>query len=144
MQLKRAESVLVVIRDEHKQVLIMQRDDDANFWQSVTGTIEMGEIPLNAAYRELEEETGIALPKSIHPILDCRLMNQYKIRPIWLYRYPPGTEFNNEYVFCIKVPAGLPIVLTEHTDFSWTSKQEAMQRVWSKTNRDAIAQFVPD
>ena len=53
MQLKRAESVLLVIRDEHKQVLIMQRDDDANFWQSVTGTIEMGEIPLNAAYREL-------------------------------------------------------------------------------------------
>jgi dATP pyrophosphohydrolase len=144
MQLKRAESVLVVIRDEHKQVLIMQRDDDANFWQSVTGTIEMGEIPLNAAYRELAEETGIALPKSLHPILDCRLMNQYKIRPIWLYRYPPGTEFNNEYVFCIKVPAARPIVLTEHTDINWTSKQEAKQRVWSKTNRDAIAQFVPD
>jgi dATP pyrophosphohydrolase len=144
MQLKRPESVLVVIRDENNQVLIMQRDDDADFWQSVTGTIELGEIPLNAAYRELAEETGIALPKSTHPIVDCRLMNQYKIRLAWLYRYPRGSEFNNEYVFSVKVPAGLPIVLTEHTDFNWTSKQEAMQRVWSKTNREAIAQFVPD
>lgn len=144
MQLKRPESVLVVVRDEHNQVLIMQREDDANFWQSVTGTIEQDEIPLNAAYRELAEETGIALPKSKHPIVDCRLVNQYKIRPEWLYRYPSGSEFNNEYVFSVKVPAGLPIVLTEHTDFKWMSKQEAMQKVWSRSNRDAIALFVPD
>lgn len=144
MQLKRAESVLVVIRDEHNQVLIMQRDDDANFWQSVTGTIERGEIPLNAAYRELAEETGIVLPRATHPVVDCRLVNQYQIRSTWLHRYPPGTLFNNEYVFSVKVPSGLSIVLTEHTDHIWTNKQDAMQRVWSNSNRDAIAQFVPD
>lgn len=144
MQLKRPESVLLVIRDEDNQVLIMQRDDDADFWQSVTGTIEKGEIPLHTAYRELAEETGIILPKADYPIVDCRLMNQYKIRSTWLHRYPQGTLFNNEYVFSVKVPAGLPITLTEHTDFAWTNKQEAMQRVWSKSNREAIAQFVPD
>ncbi|WP_412973337.1 dihydroneopterin triphosphate diphosphatase [Glaciecola sp. MF2-115] len=144
MQLKRPESVLVVIRDEHNQVLIMQRDDDANFWQSVTGTIEQGESPLNAAYRELAEETGIVLPKEQHPIVDCRRINQFKIRSVWLHRYPSGTKFNNEYVFSVQVPSGSPITLTEHTDFSWTSKQDAMQRVWSDSNREAIAQFVPD
>lgn len=144
MQLKRPESVLVVIRDEHDQVLIMQRDDDANFWQSVTGTIEEGEIPLLAAYRELAEETGIILPKNTHPVVDCRVMNQYRIRSAWLHRYPKGTVFNDEYVFSVQVPSGIPIVLTEHTSFDWVNKQEAIKRVWSKTNRDAIAQFVPD
>jgi dATP pyrophosphohydrolase len=144
MQLKRPESVLVVIRDERNQVLIMQRDDDANFWQSVTGTIELGELPLNAAYRELAEETGIVLSKDKHPIVDCRLVNQYKIRSVWQHRYPLGTKFNNEYVFSVSVPSGLPIILTEHTDYIWTNKQDAIQRVWSKSNRDAISQFVPD
>ena len=144
MQLKRPESVLVIIRDLNEQVLIMQRDDDADFWQSVTGTVEQGEAPLVTAYRELLEETGISLSKAQHPIIDCRRVNQYQIRSAWLYRYPEGTQFNNEYVFSIQVPVGLPIKLTEHTDYAWVSKTEAIARVWSKTNRDAIADFVPD
>ncbi|MFT5277608.1 MAG: dATP pyrophosphohydrolase [Glaciecola sp.] len=133
-----------MIRDEHNQVLIMQRDDDADFWQSVTGTIELGEIPLDAAFRELAEETGITMSKASNSIVDCRQVNQYRIRSAWLSRYPKGTEFNNEYVFSVKVPSGSPIIMTEHTAYEWLGKQEAMQRVWSKTNRDAIAQFVPD
>jgi 8-oxo-dGTP pyrophosphatase MutT (NUDIX family) len=32
---------------------------DESFWQNVTGAIEDGETPEQAAYRELEEETGI-------------------------------------------------------------------------------------
>jgi dATP pyrophosphohydrolase len=144
VELKRPESVLVVISDENGQVLIMQRDDDADFWQSVTGTIEQDEEPLDAAYRELAEETGITVSKASHDIVDCAQVNQYRIREIWLSRYPKGTEFNNEHVFSVKVPASSPIFLTEHTAYEWVSKQEAMQRVWSKTNRDGIAQFVPD
>jgi dATP pyrophosphohydrolase len=134
----------VIIRDLNEQVLIMQRDDDADFWQSVTGTVEEGEAPLITAYREVLEETGISLPKAQYPIVDCRRVNQYQIRSAWLYRYPKGTQFNNEYVFSIQVPVGLPITLTEHTDYAWVTKSEAIERVWSKTNRDAIADFVPD
>jgi dATP pyrophosphohydrolase len=148
MPLKRPESVLVIIRNDENQVLIMQRDDDANFWQSVTGTIEKGEIPLNAAYRELGEETGIVLiPKEVSPeyrIVDCRRVNQYQIRSSWLHRYPKGTKYNNEYVFSVKVAASSKIVLSEHTDYAWVTKAEALQRVWSKSNRDAIADFVPE
>ena len=44
MTYKRPESVLVVLYNEHSQVLVMQRNDDPDFWQSVTGTIEADEF----------------------------------------------------------------------------------------------------
>ena len=72
MAYKRPESVLVVLYNEHNQVLIMQRNDDAEFWQSVTGTIEEGELPLGTAYREVAEETGVVLSPESGDIVDCQ------------------------------------------------------------------------
>jgi len=142
--LKRPESVLVVIYSQALNVLVLQRDDDAEFWQSVTGTIEEGETAIQTAYREVAEETGLQLNPRNQNIVDCRHLNQYKIRRKWLYRYPEGTTYNNEYVFCARVQGELPIILSEHTQYEWLNKRAAMQKVWSETNRSAIAQFVPE
>jgi dATP pyrophosphohydrolase len=144
MSLKRPESVLVVIYDQHHRVLVMQRDDDAEFWQSVTGTIEVHEQPIETAYREVAEETGLVLEPHLHSIQNCRLINQFVIREQWLYRYPEGTKFNFEHVFCVQVDSQQPITLTEHTDHTWLSKAAAIDKVWSETNAQAIAQFVPE
>ena len=143
MSLKRPESVLVVIYDQHHRVLVMQRDDDAEFWQSVTGTIEIHEQPIETAYREVAEETGLVLEPRLHSIQNCRHINQFIIREKWLYRYTEGTKFNFEHVFCVQVDSQNPITLTEHTDFMWLPKAEAIAKVWSETNAQAIAQFVP-
>ena len=60
MKYKNPYSVLVVIYAQNTgRVLMLQRQDDLNFWQSVTGTIEEGEQPLRTAMREVKEETGI-------------------------------------------------------------------------------------
>ena len=83
MALKRPESVLVVLYDEHHRVLVLQRDDDAEFWQSVTGTIELGESPIQTAYREVAEETGIVLNPDVNAIHDCQTTNFYTIRKRW-------------------------------------------------------------
>jgi dATP pyrophosphohydrolase len=144
MSLKRPESVLVVIYDQHHRVLVMQRDDDAEFWQSVTGTIEVHEQPIETAYREVAEETGLILEPRYHTIQNCRHINQFVIREQWLYRYPEGTKFNFEHVFCVQVDSQLPITLTEHTDYVWLTKAAAVDKVWSKTNAQAIAKFVPE
>lgn len=141
MQYKRPESVLVLIQDQTGRVLVMQRDDDAEFWQSVTGTIEEGEAPLQTAYREVTEETGIDLQRFNCKIIDCRTVNQYKIREDWRKRYPPGTLYNNEYVFRVVVPNDLEITLTEHTAYQWLSAQDALEKVWSETNKLAIKTF---
>jgi dATP pyrophosphohydrolase len=124
--------------------------DDANFWQSVTGTMEGNEAPIQTAVREVLEETGInlSLERSeaggfLHHLMDCRQVNQYSIREEWRYRYPPGVDKNFEYVFCAQVPAIAQITLTEHTDYLWLDKPQAIAKVWSSTNKQAIKQFVP-
>lgn len=150
MTFKRPESVLVVLYNEHLQVLVLQRMDDANFWQSVTGTMEGKEAPIQTAAREVLEETGINLSFDrsesggfLHHLMDCRQVNQYSIREDWRYRYPPNVDKNFEYVFCAQVPASSNIILTEHTAYVWLDKQAAMTKVWSSTNKQAIEQFVP-
>lgn len=143
MPLKRPESVLVVLYSEDGQVLLLQRDDDADFWQSVTGTIEEGELPIQTAYREVAEETGLVLDVAKNQIIDCRQVNQYRIRKQWLHRYPQGTIYNDEHVFCARVNTSQPITLTEHLSYQWMSKSAAIARAWSESNRMAIDKYVP-
>jgi dATP pyrophosphohydrolase len=143
MALKRPESVLVVLYSADSQVLLLQRNDDAEFWQSVTGTIELGESPIQTAYREVAEETGLRLNPAQYEIVDCRQVNQFRIRQQWLYRYPINTEFNNEHVFCACINQRFKIRLTEHLSYEWLDKQTAINKAWSESNRLAIANFVP-
>jgi len=144
MTYKRPESVLVVLYNEHSQVLVMQRNDDPDFWQSVTGTIEAGESPIAAAYREVGEETGVNLSPQSGDIVDCQHVNQYEIRKEWQHRYPPDNFVNTEYVFVTQIPSDSRIILTEHSAYEWLDKPSALARVWSPSNRNAILAFVPE
>lgn len=149
---KRPESVLVVLYSEAQQVLVLQRKDDNNFWQSVTGSMEAFESPIDTALREVQEEIGIQLS---HPlagqrrqsdflVIDCRWVNQYQIRDEWQYRYGPGITVNFEYVFVAKIPLDVKIKLTEHLCYRWLKKSDAIDKVWSTSNKLAIDKFVPD
>ena len=143
MDLKRPESVLVVLYDYQHRILVLQRDDDPDFWQSVTGTLEPDELPMQTALREVKEETGIDLVAGGHLLVDCRHTNQYEIRPQWRHRYPIDVSINTEYVFSAQVSGNEAIALTEHLSYEWLPKHEAVNKVWSSTNKDAISRFVP-
>jgi len=144
MTYRRAQSALVVIYDHKSRVLVLQRKDDPQFWQSVTGTLEIGELPEQTALREVLEETGIDILAAGYQLQDCQQTNRYAIRPIWQYRYPPNTPYNTEHVFALEVSSQDAITLTEHLAYQWLSKTAAMDKAWSDTNRDAIGQYVPD
>ncbi|HUH00249.1 MAG TPA: NUDIX domain-containing protein, partial [Gammaproteobacteria bacterium] len=57
---KRPISVLVVVHTRSGEVLLLERIQPPGWWQSVTGSLEAGETPWDAAVRELHEETGMA------------------------------------------------------------------------------------
>jgi dATP pyrophosphohydrolase len=138
------QSALTVVYNRAGQVLVMQRNDDPEFWQSVTGTLEQGEKPIQTALREVLEETNIDITQSGYQLKDYQKINTYEIRDRWKHRYPPGTAYNTEHVFAVEVANDQGIVLTEHSAYLWLDKVSAMQKVWSDTNREAISLYVPD
>ncbi|EDJ88823.1 dATP pyrophosphohydrolase [Haemophilus influenzae 22.1-21] len=59
MQYKNNQSVLVVIyTKDTNRVLMLQRQDDPDFWQSVTGTIESGETPKKQQFVSYGKKCG--------------------------------------------------------------------------------------
>ena len=131
-------SALVLIHTADLQVLIMERADKAGFWQSVTGSVEGDETPLQAAIREVYEETGLAAAK--YDLQDWNVSNVYEIYPHWRHRYAPGVVENTEYLFGLALPSQLPIKLApnEHVRSEWVDWREAATRVFSWTNVDAL------
>lgn len=141
MSFKRPESVLVVIYDHCQQVLLLQRLDDADFWQSVTGTMERQETPYQTALREVKEETGIDIVQQGYTLIDEQRINHYPIRSAWRYRYAPEVTHNKEHVFSLEVQPAQLIRLTEHSAYQWLPADRAAIKVWSDTNRQAILQL---
>ena len=139
---KRPESILVVVYTAKAQVLLLRRRQPVNFWQSVTGGLEWGEVPRQAVSRELKEETGL----SSIGVEDCHQTHTFEIFPLWRHLYAPGTTKNREHVFRLCVPSPVRLVLdhSEHDAYLWLTKEEALTRISSHTNRDAIRQWVPD
>ncbi|HQS43435.1 MAG: dihydroneopterin triphosphate diphosphatase [Methylotenera sp. 24-45-7] len=131
-------SALVLIHTTDLQVLIMERADKPGYWQSVTGSIEGDETPLQAAVREVHEETGLDALK--YDLQDWQASNVYEIYPHWRHRYAPGVTENREHLFGLTLPAPLPIKLApdEHLRYEWVDWREAAKRVFSWTNVDAL------
>ena len=140
MAFKLPESVLVVVHTVALEVLLMERAAQPGFWQSVTGSREPDDPDLTAtARRELLEETGL----SAGTLTDWRLTNRYEIWPQWRTRYEPGVTHNTEHVFGFLVPQATVATLdpAEHTAQLWLPWEQAMQKTFSPTNRDAIWQL---
>ena len=138
---KRPESVLVVVYTAAGEVLLLQRREPQNFWQSVTGSLEWGEPPEVAAQRELHEETGLG-PEYV-PRRTGRIQH-FAILPAWRSRYAPDVRGNTEHEFVLRLPqrATIRINPAEHTEYAWLPFTEAARRASSWTNRAAIERLM--
>lgn len=141
------ESVLVVIHSADLQVLLLERADRPGFWQSVTGSKDAPDEPLElTARREVSEETGILVGSAAVPasaLRDWQLSNVYEIYPVWRHRYAPGVIHNTEHVFGLCVPRDIAIVLAprEHLRHRWLPWREAADQCFSPSNAEAILQL---
>ena len=130
-------SVLVVIHTPALDVLLIERADKPGYWQSVTGSLDAEDEPLeDTARREVLEETGI----TSGTLRDWGLTNVYEIYPVWRHRYASGITHNTEHVFGLTVPAGTPVTLAprEHLAHCWLPWREAADRCFSPSNAEAI------
>jgi dATP pyrophosphohydrolase len=131
------ESVLVVIYTRSLEVLLIERTGAPGYWQSVTGSRDAPDEPLElTARREVQEETGI---DAIH-LADWQLSNVYEIYPVWRHRYAPGITHNTEHVFGLQVPRDIEVTLAprEHTAFRWLPYRAAADLCFSPSNAEAI------
>ena len=131
-------SVLVVVYTKNLDILLLERADREGFWQSVTGSCEPKEALSDTAARELKEETGI--DGSQYGLVNWKMSNKFEIFKHWRGRYAPGVTHNLEHVFGLCLPELIPINISprEHTQFGWYQIDEAIEKVFSWTNVDAL------
>ena len=134
---KQPVSVLVLLHDSNGRVLLLERADKPGFWQSVTGSIESGETLYETACREVLEETGITLSNG--QLIDRKESRLYEIYAHWRHRYAPGITHNTEHWFSACIAPDTSIKLSkEHLNWCWLNAQEAAEKVFSPSNKEAI------
>lgn len=139
---KRPVSVLVVIHTPDLQVLLLERADCPGYWQSVTGSQDAGESPMQTAAREVAEETGL---DARHFLLDdWGYTNTYEIYPRWRHRYAPGVTHNTEHVFGLVLPEPLSVTVAprEHLGYVWLPAGAAADKCFSPSNAEAIRRLL--
>ncbi|MFU8822022.1 MAG: dihydroneopterin triphosphate diphosphatase [Gammaproteobacteria bacterium] len=129
-------SVLVVVYARTGEVLLLERRQPPGWWQSVTGSLEPGETPWDAAVRELHEETGLGADG----LVDLGISQTFTIAPAWRHRFAPGVTENLEHAFALGLDAPVDVRMdpAEHVRFAWLPWAEALERATSHTNRAAI------
>ncbi len=111
------------------QVLVMRRTPErGGFWQTITGRVEQGETPNQAATRELQEETGVSAPVRA---LDYR--HSFALGEI----LPPMLV--EETAFAAWLPEGHTVRLgSEHDACEWLDGPTALKRLEYQGLREGV------
>ncbi|MDG2914410.1 dihydroneopterin triphosphate diphosphatase [Bisgaard Taxon 10/6] len=143
MNYKNPNSVLVVIYAKNSgRVLMLQRKDDPEFWQSVTGSLAEKETPFLTALREVKEEIGVDIVAENLELVDCNESVEFEIFPHFRYKYAPNVTHCKEHWFLLELPDERVPSLTEHLSYQWLEVSQAAELTKSPNNREAIERYL--
>lgn len=114
------------------RVLLLLRADGARCagaWETVHGRVEPGETPVEAALRELKEETGLT---------PARLYN-VTVQPFYLHR---SDTIQAAVVFAAFVENDAVTLGDEHAAHAWLDVPAAMERFAWPRERESLRDIV--
>ncbi|MGV3621591.1 MAG: lipoyl(octanoyl) transferase LipB [Archangium sp.] len=112
-------TISVTVRRDDGRVLLLKRTEArGGFWQPVTGKVEANESPLDAARREVKEETGLAL--DVKPLGYEHAFALGEAMPPVLIR---------ETAFVAKTNETITLDPNEHSECGWFTVDEAASKV---------------
>jgi lipoyl(octanoyl) transferase len=112
-------TVSVVVTREDGRVLLLERTPErGGFWQPVTGRVDAGESPLQAAQRELREETGF--DAAVRALDYEHAFGFGSGSPLTVIR---------ETAFTARVRGEVRLEPSEHVASGWFTREEAMAKV---------------
>jgi lipoyl(octanoyl) transferase len=125
---------VVPVGDDGRVLLLRRSAARGGFWQQVTGRIEPGETPDEAARRELREETGTDAA-----VVPLGYRHAFALDP-GLNRVRPGElVVVEETAYAARVPRGFaPRLSAEHAEHAWVSAGEAAARLQFAGLRRAV------
>ncbi|NLS43355.1 dihydroneopterin triphosphate diphosphatase [BEV proteobacterium] len=143
MAYKRPVSALIVIyAQDTGRVLMLQRRDDPDFWQSVTGRLQDSETAALTAQREVKEEVNIDIAAEGLSLFDCQRCVEFELFAHLRRRYAPSITHNMEHWFCLALPSEREVILTDHLAYRWLAAPEAARLTKSWSNRQSIEEFI--
>ena len=124
-------------KDDKWEYLLLKRvEDRGGFWQGVTGAPEKKEKILEAAKRELLEETGFIA----EIIFKVDYTYMIDVKDVKGSMYAPDIDEIPEYVFMARVHEdSIPVIdPIEHTEWKWCTFEEAIELLRWIENKKAL------
>jgi 8-oxo-dGTP pyrophosphatase MutT (NUDIX family) len=124
-------------RDGAEYLVLLRSAARHGYWNLVAGGVEWDEDPVDAAARELREETGLGAG-----VVDLGLTTSYATagEPEELrLRFPPGTTHVSLHACLAEAPAGWePVLDEEHVDHRWLAVDDAVELVFWPEPKQAL------
>jgi lipoyl(octanoyl) transferase len=127
--------IKVMVHDGERVLLLHRKPERGNFWQPITGSIETGEVPLQTARREIQEETG---QQAEPQVMDLR--QSFMIESQYLAAKYPAPILASEIGFSAQLDSTHPVRLDadEHDDAGWFTFAEAYEKIRWTDDREAL------